>query len=101
VARRSGHASEQILGGRRDDVAETEVTSQLMEAIEPLLQQVMGRLVAVDGIQAVVLGGSWASGTQRPDSDVDLGLYYDPSRPIDIPALRAVAEALNDTPNPS
>jgi len=71
-----------------------------MESIEPLLRKVMARLVAVGGIQAIVLGGSWASGTQRPDSDIDLGLYYDPSQPIDIPALRAVAEGLNDTPNP-
>lgn len=34
------------------------------------------RLGALPGIRAVVLGGSRARGTHRPDSDWDLGLYY-------------------------
>jgi predicted nucleotidyltransferase len=33
-------------------------------------------LAALPGTVAVVLGGSRADGTQRPDSDWDLGLYY-------------------------
>ena len=36
----------------------------------------------------------------RPDSDVDVGLYYHPDEPLDIAALRAVAEDLNDAPDP-
>ncbi|MGC4867075.1 nucleotidyltransferase domain-containing protein [Micromonospora sp. DT53] len=34
------------------------------------------RLCAVDGVVAVALGGSRARGEHRPDSDWDLGLYY-------------------------
>ena len=71
-----------------------------MEQIQPLIDTVVPRLAAVGGVKAIVLGGSWASGTQREDSDVDFGLYYDPREPLDIAALRAVAEDLNDTPNP-
>jgi predicted nucleotidyltransferase len=33
-------------------------------------------LAALPGVVAVVLGGSRATGTHRPDSDWDLGLYY-------------------------
>jgi hypothetical protein len=71
-----------------------------MHEIEPLIHRVVDRLRPVGGVQALVLGGSWASGTQRPDSDVDFGLYYHPDAPLDIAALRAIAEDLNDTPNP-
>jgi predicted nucleotidyltransferase len=35
-----------------------------------------GRLAALPGAVAVALGGSRATGTARPDSDWDLGLYY-------------------------
>ncbi|MEU7825893.1 nucleotidyltransferase domain-containing protein [Catellatospora sp. NPDC049133] len=47
------------------------------------------RLVAVPGVEAVVLGGSRARGEHRPDSDTDLGLYY--RGPLDVDALRALA----------
>jgi predicted nucleotidyltransferase len=36
---------------------------------------VAGRLIAIPGVVAVVLGGSRARGTATPESDVDLGLY--------------------------
>jgi predicted nucleotidyltransferase len=43
-----------------------------------------GELARLPGVVAVVLGGSRATGTERPDSDWDLGLYYrgafDPAR---------------------
>jgi hypothetical protein len=71
-----------------------------MEQIEPLLSRIVTRVAPVGGVKAIVLGGSWASGTQHPDSDVDFGLYYEARQPIDIEALRVVAEDLNDTPNP-
>lgn len=55
----------------------------------------IGRLVrafaGVVGIRAIVLGGSRARGTAGPNSDYDLGLYYEPHAPIDIGLLaRAV-----------
>src|SRR6201999_4388821 len=31
---------------------------------------------------------------------IDFGVYYDPSEPLDIPALRALAADLNETPDP-
>jgi predicted nucleotidyltransferase len=34
------------------------------------------RLFEIPGVETVVLGGSRAQGTERPDSDWDFGLYY-------------------------
>ncbi|MEU1493289.1 nucleotidyltransferase domain-containing protein [Streptomyces sp. NPDC005775] len=54
------------------------------------------RLTAVPGIRAVVLGGSRARGTHRPDSDWDLGLYYRGAP--DLAALTALASAFQGSP---
>ena len=42
------------------------------------ITRIAHRLQEADGVVAVALGGSGARGTHRPDSDVDLGLYYRP-----------------------
>jgi hypothetical protein len=49
----------------------------------------------VPGLVAVVLGGSRATGTHTPASDVDLGLYYHADQ-LDLAALRQVAMDLDD-----
>jgi hypothetical protein len=41
-----------------------------------VLDVIVPRLVPLPGVVAVVLGGSRARGTNRPDSDWDIGLYY-------------------------
>src|SRR5688572_19178960 len=64
------------------------------------LDQIVARLRTVPGVVAIVLGGSWAAGRARSDSDVDIGIYYRPSTLLDVPAIREIAEAFNDTPNP-
>jgi hypothetical protein len=64
------------------------------------LDAILAELLTVDGLVAVVLGGSWAAGRQRPDSDVDLGLFYRAGQPLDIDGVRRVAEKVNDTPGP-
>ncbi|TMR21259.1 nucleotidyltransferase domain-containing protein [Nonomuraea turkmeniaca] len=60
------------------------------------LRALADRLVEVHGVVAVVLGGSRARGTHRPDSDIDLGLYYR-ERP-DVVALRALAREVTGEP---
>ncbi len=67
---------------------------------EQLLQQLADVLKPVHGLRAIVLGGSYASGSQRPDSDIDIGLYYYEDQLLDIEQIRAIASQLNDTPNP-
>ncbi|GAA0445049.1 nucleotidyltransferase domain-containing protein [Streptomyces stramineus] len=56
------------------------------------LTEIADRLAGIGGIAGVCLGGSRARGTHRPDSDVDLGLYYRP--PLDTAALRLLASEL-------
>lgn len=43
---------------------------------EKFLDHVAGQLAALPRVHAVTLGGSRAQGTQTPDSDWDLALYY-------------------------
>jgi predicted nucleotidyltransferase len=62
--------------------------------VPPHLLALASRLVEVPGIVAAVLGGSRAIGCHRPDSDVDLGLYY--RGRLDVEALRGLAAELAD-----
>lgn len=62
-----------------------------------LAADIAARLSRVERIRAVVLGGSLARGRARPDSDIDLGLYYRAAHPPDLRDLRAVAAAVDDS----
>lgn len=68
--------------------------------IDPILTKITSLLKDVHGVSAIVLGGSWASGTQRADSDIDLGIYYEENNPLDIEGIKKIASELNDLPNP-
>lgn len=56
-------------------------------------------LASCRGVVGVVLGGSRARGRHRPESDVDLGLYYDQGS-FDWPAVVEIFEAYDDTRSP-
>lgn len=64
--------------------------------IEALIQNITEEVKHVQGIRAIVLGGSRARNTHRPSSDVDLGIYYHPDSPFDLGHLREVATLLDD-----
>ena len=49
-------------------------------------------LQKIPNMVAVVLGGSYASGLPRSDSDVDIGLYYRQASPFLVDRVRSVAE---------
>ncbi len=63
-------------------------------------ERIAARLGRIPGVAAVALGGSWARGEAHPDSDLDLGIYYDPKHPPALGALRALAEELDDRHKP-
>ena len=44
-------------------------------------------LGAIPGVAALTLGGSWARGTAWANSDIDIGLYYEPDRRPDFDEL--------------
>ncbi len=62
-----------------------------------VVRDLVPRLTSVAGLSAVTLGGSRARGVEFPDSDLDIGLLYRDADPIDLGALQAVIEEVNDT----
>ena len=64
--------------------------------IESLIQKIVQDVKQVEGVKAIVLGGSRARGTQTSSSDVDLGIYYHPDSPLNLAALSEVATQLDD-----
>ena len=74
--------------------------NQLSPKQHALILSLAERLGAISGIQAVVLGGSHARGRAKPESDIDLGLFYSEAAPFSVEQLRELVEAVNDTPNP-
>jgi predicted nucleotidyltransferase len=65
-----------------------------------LIAEIADRLSSVERVSAVALGGSYARGTQRPDSDIDLGLYYREDAAFSIQDIKKVAAAIDDEPQP-
>ena len=64
------------------------------------VRDLVGRLASIDGVAAVVLGGSHARGRARADSDVDLGVLYAEGRRFSIEAIRGLARAVDDATAP-
>jgi predicted nucleotidyltransferase len=64
--------------------------------VAEICKRIAARTAAIEGVKAVALGGSRARGTAREDSDLDLALYYDSSKPFEISELDAAASELDD-----
>ena len=58
------------------------------------LEAIAGQLQKIPNVVAVVLGGSYASGFARPDSDIDIGLYYRETSPFPVERVRPIAESI-------
>lgn len=65
--------------------------------LELLIQNIVDEVRQVEGVRAIVLGGSRARGTQMPSSDIDLGIYYHPDSSLDLSHLREIATRLDDS----
>lgn len=89
--------------GEARDSAEC-YSGSLIQHLSPeqssLVESLAARLSEISGVRAVVLCGSYARGRARPDSDIDLGLYYSEASPFSIEAVRAVAAFVSDAPDP-
>jgi predicted nucleotidyltransferase len=67
--------------------------SEVLDSLAPALIE---RLASIDGVEGVALGGSRARGDHVPDSDYDLGIYYDGN--LDVAALQGLANEYSSTP---
>ena len=65
-----------------------------LQTSEVLLEKIVAALTPVEGVRAVVLGGSRGHGVHHAASDYDIGLYYEGT--LDIAGLERAAQALND-----
>ncbi|RAV14452.1 DNA polymerase subunit beta [Paenibacillus contaminans] len=64
--------------------------------VQYTIAKIVDRLKQIRGISALVLGGSRARGTESPNSDIDIGIYYDSEKELDITRLRQVTAAIDD-----
>jgi predicted nucleotidyltransferase len=64
--------------------------------IETVLLDFTADIQKVQGVSAILLGGSRARGTQTTGFDIDLGIYYDPFHPLDLLALGEVARRFDN-----
>jgi hypothetical protein len=58
---------------------------------QALLSSLVNQLAATARVKAVVLGGSYARGTQHASSDLDIGVYYSDAAPFTIDDIRRIA----------
>ncbi|MCA0757324.1 nucleotidyltransferase domain-containing protein [Paenibacillus sp. N4] len=64
--------------------------------VQNIISSIIDRLKQIDGVDALVLGGSRARGTENPTSDIDIGIYYSADSGLDIAQLRRAASMLDD-----
>ena len=65
------------------------------QRIEMIVSRITKLLGNVCGINAIVLGGSHATGTASESSDIDIGVYYD-DKMFDLEAFKRQATLLDD-----
>lgn len=64
--------------------------------VQDIIQKICRELQTIPGVVGVVLGGSRARGTNLPDSDIDIGIYYDEAAGFDTRKVGKAASRLDD-----
>jgi len=68
----------------------------LHKPLQRMLDDLVRQLEGINGISAIVLGGSHARGRAHPQSDLDIGLYYRETSPFAVADVRAVVQSIHD-----
>jgi predicted nucleotidyltransferase len=71
------------------------------QQLPQFIYHIVERLHSIQGIAAIALGGSRARGNYTQNSDVDLGIYYQPENLLDLIALNNLACELDDNHRPN
>lgn len=66
-----------------------------------MLDDLIADLKLVEGVRAIVLGGSYAIGMATEGSDLDLGIYYSEQQPFDIEKIKAISEKYAENEQPT
>jgi hypothetical protein len=64
--------------------------------VQSTISKIVDGLKQVNGVKALVLGGSRARGSHTINSDIDIGIYYDPGIGLDISGIQQVATSIDD-----
>jgi predicted nucleotidyltransferase len=80
---------------RKQEVEVTDNTPNLPKLKRSLLERLVDKLSRTAGVSAIVLGGSYASGTHHEASDIDIGVYYSESKPFSIADIQRIAEEVS------
>ena len=73
---------------------------KLSSAQNEILSELVEKLSRIEGVEAIALGGSYARGRARPDSDTDAGSFYCDDTAFAISEIRSVSAELDDEPDP-
>ncbi|MCU0392183.1 MAG: nucleotidyltransferase domain-containing protein [Thermoflexibacter sp.] len=74
---------------------------KIPEDKQNLLDNITAELKLIDGVKAIVLGGSYAVGKATESSDLDIGIYYSEQNPFDIEKIRAIAKKYANNEQPT
>ena len=72
-----------------------------MQQTDHVILRVSEALRTVTCIDAIVLGGSYATGHNTAHSDIDIGVYYNAYDQLDLNELNRVAQTLDDAHRPN
>ncbi|MEC0240231.1 nucleotidyltransferase domain-containing protein [Paenibacillus dokdonensis] len=64
--------------------------------VQHTITRIVDSLKTINGVRALVLGGSRARGSHSIHSDIDIGIYYDSGIGLDISAIQQVATIIDD-----
>ena len=78
-----------------------DVLSIIPESKSQKVKELLSLLSQVKGIKAIALGGSYARGTAKPESDIDLGLYYSDKDLLDISSIKDIVAEISLANKPS
>lgn len=67
-----------------------------MNDVDHTIQKIVEETKGLPGVVGVVLGGSRAKGNHRPDSDIDIGIYYDETQGFNTVNIEKTALKIND-----
>jgi predicted nucleotidyltransferase len=76
------------------------MTMKIPDDKQKLLDNITAELKLIDGVKAIVLGGSYAIGMAVESSDLDIGIYYYENNPFDIEKIKNIAKqfTINEQP---